>query len=160
MVQRALYLFLALSFGFTTPVFASLFPQVPQSTIEFVFHTSGMDLVDQLVAAVEGGPRGRSVFKTVIAATPEEAQLAHEFDRMLERVFDEMARNPSEETAMWATNQLFFIFARHVGGEVLAKAKNQWLVADTIRQFIQPLYVRDPASCVTLLDPRTAGTVH
>lgn len=160
MVRAALYSLTLVLVNFPATVSASLFPHVPHSTIEFVFHTSGMDLVEKIDAALNRSGETQSEFKSVVATTPEEARLIHDFDRMLERAFDELARRPSKENLMWAANQLYFIFASHVGSELLNSEERQRLVADTIFDFIKPHHPRDPTSCMTILDPRHAGTVH
>lgn len=136
MARALFYSAVVLTIGWPASVFASL--TVPRST--------GVELVHRLNAPT-------------LVPQAEEAELAQEFDAFLIHAFYAVAGDPSDHIVDWAVSELFYIFARHTGHEVI-DGPNQNFYREAIRDFVQPVRVRSPGSCVMLLDPRTTETIH
>jgi hypothetical protein len=163
MARIPVYTALVLSLLLPTSVFAawSALPAGPSDSIELLVKSSGMDLLDRLETLLrheELPPEEPSVFGSVIRASTSEARLAREFDFFLSHAFNALAEDPSEGRIQWAVDQLLFIFIKHVGAEAVGEKKDAFM--DVIRKFVTPRHKRLPGSCVALLDPHKASTIH
>ncbi len=151
----------------STSVFAAITkgPRRPVSLvdleIEAYFESTGRILVELLAGVVQDeaaqlklSGEANQEFPVVAALEPgshAEDTLVDELDQSLARAFTHIAHYPNDKTINEAVQELYYLFIKHVGSEMLNSEHTAELLKAEIRRVVKPLKQRHPNSCMALL---------